>query len=175
MPPDAYRRPVRLRTLPAAPPRPAAGVVHREVRDLVARPLPPWSATFVEVDMPPAARAGEAFVVRVTVRNTGAMAWTQQYAQWPANAWPMLRLSCLVYDRDGTPAQPHDGPRIILPRFTAPGDELTFIDHFTAPGTPGEYVIAWDMVSEGHCWFAHCGSAVHRSRLSVREASSSTD
>jgi hypothetical protein len=171
MRPDALRRPVRLRRPPAAPSL-GAGIMHHEPRALIARELPPWSATFLGVDMPEVARAGESFVVEATVRNTGALAWAQQYAQWPANAWPLLRLSYLVSRVDGTQTQPYDdGSRSILPRFVAPGEEVTFIHHVTAPQTPGQYVIAWDLVSEGHCWFAQCGSAVYESRLKVRESS----
>lgn len=169
--PDAVRRPVRPRRPPAARPTPATGTVHEQIRDLTARALPPWSATFSAVDMPQVARAGETLVVAVTVRNTGALAWAQQYAQWPANAWPLLRLGYLVSRVDGTDARPHDaGSRSVLPRFVAPGEEITFVDQFTAPQTPGQYAIAWDLVSEGHCWFAQCGSTVYQSRLDVRAA-----
>jgi len=170
---DALRRPVQLRPLRAGAPRRWAGAVHAEIREPAVRQFPPWGATFLDVDVPEVAAPGETLVARVTLRNTGAMAWTQTYAQWPAAAWPLLRLGYLVYHLDGTPAAPHDGARIALAHFVAPGDEVTFIDHITAPETPGEYVFAWDMVSEGYCWFSQCGSAVHRRRLSVRHARSS--
>jgi hypothetical protein len=124
---------------------------------------------FTDIDMPRWARAGEPFVVRIAVRNTGALAWMQEYAQWPASAWPMLRLGCLIFDEDGKPAQPHEGTRILLPTTVAVGEAVTFLGQMTAPSTPGEYVIAWDMVSELHCWFSQCGSAVARCPLSVRE------
>jgi hypothetical protein len=158
-----------VRPAPAAASLETAAVVHGEIRDLTPRAMPPWSATFVDVDMPAIARPGETFVVQVTVRNGGGLAWAQQYAQWPANAWPMLRLSYALFDGDGAPADPHEGNRTMLPRFVAPGDEVTFIDEFIAPQMPGEYVVAWDMISEGHCWFAACGGAPHHTRLSVRE------
>ena len=36
-----------------------------------------------------------------------------------------------------------------------------------APATPGRYLIEWDMVSEGACWFAQCGSEAARVPLHV--------
>jgi LPS sulfotransferase NodH len=166
--PDALRRPVRVRPASAGLRRARPGVVLPETRELVARPLPPWSASFINIDMPAGARPGETFVVQVTVRNTGELAWVQQYSQWPANAWPMLRLTYALLREGGLPADSPEGQRMVLPRFVAPGDDVTFVEHFTAPEAEGEYVIEWDMISEGHSWFADRSSGARRNRLSVR-------
>ena len=50
-----------------------------------------------------------------------------------------------------------------------PGESARFLLDFLAPGDPGEYVIEWDLVSEGECWFADCGGGTARALLRVVE------
>lgn len=167
VPADAPRRPAVRRPAAAFEPRPA---LRRDdaIRELTAPGHPPWGALVTSVDMPDTADPEERFIVQVQVRNTGALAWSPTYAQWPANAWPMLRLSHHLLFADGSPVDWNDRPRILLPRLVRPGEDVTFIDELAAPAAAGDYVIEWDMLSEAHCWFSQCGSPTHRSRLRVR-------
>lgn len=174
IPAGAERRPVTPRPVVARARRPA-GVVHRAVQDLVASELLPWRSEIVGVDMPGIARAGETLVVHATVRNTGTLAWAPTYAQPPAELWPLIRLGYHLLDADGQPVDWDPAYRALLARFVAPGETTTFIDHLTAPKAPGEYVLEWDMLSEGSAWFASCGGTVYRSRLSVSGAGFSSN
>ncbi len=163
---DVPRRPVATR--PPATPQRRHGIVHEAPRALTAAATPPWRAEIVHVDLPAALRAGERATVRVTVRNTGALAWMPTYAQWPANPWPLLRLGHHLYAGDGTPVDVEGRPRMEVRRTVRPGETATFVDVFSAPPEPGEYVVEWDMLSEGHHWFAGCGSPTYRVRIVVR-------
>ncbi len=162
------RRPATARR--ARTPQRRSGIVHSAVRVLSAIETPGWAAEFTSVDLPQTMRPGESAVGRATVRNAGRLAWSPTYAQWPANPWPMLRLSNHVRAANGALVDPAGGARTLLPRFVAPGEDVTFIVEFSAPERPGEYVIEWDMLSEGHTWFAACGSEVYRHALRVEPA-----
>jgi LPS sulfotransferase NodH len=165
-PAHAPRRTVTPRPPARSAPARAPGVLHAEVRELVAAELPPWCSVISDVDLPRELRAGERVIVQATARNTGTLAWSPTYAQWPANLWPLLRLSYHLFAADGTFVG--EGDRTQLPRFVPSGGEVTFITEFPAPAAPGEYVVQWDMISENSCWFAACGSTVYRSSLRVR-------
>lgn len=113
--------------------------------------LPAWRAK-LEVEMPAIVRAGQSICVEVTVTNVGALAW------FPAgNAISPLGLSYHVRDPEG-PTKIWDGDRTPIGRVVAPGASILMLAMFTAPGEPGEYIVEWDMVSEGECWFAQCNS-----------------
>jgi hypothetical protein len=60
-----------------------------------------------------------------------------------------------------------DGDRFPLPRVVEPGDTATFLINLVAPEETGEYVFEWDVVSEGECWFAGCGSQTVQTMLRV--------
>ena len=168
IPHDAPRRPVTPRE-PALPVVRRAGVVHDAIREAAAPEHPPWAASFERVEMPATMRPGEVALVRVTVRNTGVLTWAPTYAQWPANQWPMLRLTYHLYAGDGGEIDYEGNHRTLLPRVVVPGEAVTFVDTFVAPTTAGDYVVAWDMLSEGHLWFSQIGSAVHAHPLTVRD------
>lgn len=160
-------RPLSARPAPAAiARRPRAG---RLVAGVVAVPeapaTPPWGAA-LEVRTPEAAGCGTMVLAEVTARNTGGLDWS------PATgSWPHLHLSHHLLGADGTLRQ-RDGERITLPRIVAPGDAVCFPFTFRAPDAPGSYLLEWDLVSEGECWFAECGSRTARVPLRVFEGAS---
>jgi hypothetical protein len=148
---------------PAPAVRRAGGRRSRVLPDVQAVPpvpaSPPWRAT-LDVRMAGEAFAGSAMLVDVRARNIGPLAWE------PVSAWPRLHLSCHVRTPDERVAL-WDGPRFPMPRVVEPGETARFVIEFRAPLEPGDYVVEWDMVSEGEAWFADCGSETTRTTLRV--------
>jgi hypothetical protein len=120
---------------------------------------PPWGAT-LDVTMPREAVAGAAVLVEVNARNTGRLAWET------GGSWSRLHLSFHLSRANGDVVR-FDGDRFALPRTVEPGDAATFFFNLIAPPEAGDYVIEWDFVSEGECWFADCGSSTTRTALHV--------
>lgn len=164
--PDILRRPARLRsTAPATRHRPA--IFHGDVRVLTRAGLPPWGVTFLEVDMPASTFAGSEFVAEVRVCNSGTLTWSRPNTT--NRGWPVLNLGVHLLDQRGIVLD-QDFARTLVPRQVRPGEEVRFLCVVKAPEKPGTYLLEWDMVSEGECWFAECGSATERVPLVIRGA-----
>ncbi len=146
--------PTRVFPAPAEPPAPVekpgdpAERVVPEVLEAVAA-KPGWGVEVLEVDMVAATHRRHAVVATVRVRNTGTLAW------WPA--WGIRSASIyLTYhlrDPQGK-LLAWEQERALTLAVTSPGAEATFVHVFTAPEMPGDYLLEWDMVSEGEVWFA---------------------
>ncbi len=114
--------------------------------------------------LPPTAAAGRSFPVRVTVQNLGR-------GRWPAagdtgqvtlgNQWRRMDDSLLV----------RDDARVPLPRDLDPGDDLELVITPTAPPEPGHYLLDFDMVEEGVCWFGERDSEKAQVPIVVTPAS----
>jgi hypothetical protein len=120
------------------------------VREPTVEPqLPPWGMEVVKVDMIAATHCGFEVVAAVTVRNTGALAW------WPS--WGIrsasLYFSHHLRDPKGGEVVQWDCERTLTLKVTPPGGETTYLHMFSAPAEPGDYLLEWDMVSEGEQWF----------------------
>ena len=120
----------------------------------------PWGAK-LDVRMPERIAAGERYVVEVTAENTGVLRWTP-----PTDPWPRLFLSYHLLDDFGEIVR-WDGERAPVGRTMESGDRGRFLAVFQAPEEPGEYLVEWDVVSEGDCWFAEAGSLVARIPVAV--------
>ena len=48
-----------------------------------------------------------------------------------------------------------------------PGEPARFYAEAIAPDEQGDYILEWDLVSEGECWFSECGSMPARTALRV--------
>lgn len=142
-------------------PRSAAPRIDPEIRTLTASAQPPWNAVIVSAAMPHQVARGAHVVVEVRVCNTGRLCW------WPITGrWPTLNLSFHLLTSEGKMLQ-RDGQRMAMPRIVQPGEEVVFLGRLQAPSKRGDYLLEWDMVSEGECWFAACGSTVLRTPLRV--------
>jgi hypothetical protein len=161
-PAGGERRPLVPGPAKGAPrPRARAGRLLDGVEPVPERPAtPPWGAT-LEARVPESARRGEAVVAEVVARNTGRLDWLP-----PAGPWPQLHLSHHVLTTAGLLVR-RDGERIPMPRIVAPGESARFLFNFRTPDEPGSYLLEWDLVSEGECWFAECGGRTARVRLEV--------
>ena len=80
--------------------------------------------------------------------------------------WPKLHLSYHLLDASGCDVK-RENARARLPYPVAIGKDATFLLTDHGPVEPGEYLLEWDMVSDGECWFADCGSKPLRTHLRV--------
>jgi LPS sulfotransferase NodH len=162
------RRPLQLPPSAATRPRRDPQVLHEAPHLLKIQKYPPWGCAVRRVDISQTAAPGGALLFEATVRNTGALAWAPSFAQWPTQEWPMLRLSYHLL-RHNEDLLELDGQRYLINDYVPVGGDITFIGAFTAPDAPGDYIIEWDMVNEGECWFAQCGGQPRRTYLRVGE------
>lgn len=130
------------------PRRSGGAVIHAEVRDAVQVSGPLWGMQVLEVDMPANAEAGARVIASVRVRNTGVLAW---YPDWSKRG-ARLRFSPHVRDAKGVVVI-WDCERTPVTGITPVGGETTFLCAFHVPTQAGAYLIEWDMLSEGECWF----------------------
>ena len=98
----------------------------------------------------PSFRAGEAAPARVALRNAGT-------ATWRSRGGTGVLLSYHWLDDRGN-AIVWDGPRVVLERPVAPGEEVEVETLLRAPQPPGRYRLAFDLVEELRFWFAEVGS-----------------
>jgi hypothetical protein len=142
-------------------PRQAPARVMEGITPSDRSPLPPWSA---EISAPetltiPTTRRS---VVRVSAVNRGVLRWVP-----PQTRWPRLFLSYHVRGRGSSEVKRWDGTRTPVAGIVDPGESTRFLAVVEAPSEPGDYVLDWDLVSEGECWFAECGSATATTEFHV--------
>jgi ubiquinone/menaquinone biosynthesis C-methylase UbiE len=107
------------------------------------------------------ATVGAVLPLTVHVRNASTLAWPSRSLSTSVHP---LRLGSRWHARDGgTPDR--DDARVVLERDLAPGEETTLALAVTAPGQPGDYELALDLVQEDVAWFADRGSPKSTLRL----------
>lgn len=97
---------------------------------------------------------GEEVVVPVRVTNASPFAWPVARADDGAGG---IALSWHVRDMAGT-VLAWENRRCYLPHDLAAGEALDMVIGVRAPPAPGRYVVEFDLVHEGHTWFAMHGS-----------------
>jgi hypothetical protein len=105
-------------------------------------------------------RVGEQIHGRATVQNVGT-------ATWLPGSTPVggVNLGVHLRSHDGRPLNVDFG-RVALEQATAPGETQTVAFALEAPG-PGDYLLEFDLVSEGVAWFEMNGSATATVRITV--------
>src|SRR5207253_6530543 len=83
---------------------------------------------------------------KATVQNVGSVTWLPG-----STSIGGVNLGVHLRSRDGRPMNV-DFARITLEGATAPGHEQS-VDFAIAPPDPGEYLLEFDLVSEGVGWF----------------------
>ncbi len=107
----------------------------------------------------PAMLAGGTYTVPVTLKNTGAAAWS--------SAGPsMVDVSYHWHDQSGNTVV-WDGVRSLLTADVAPNATATANVKITAPLNAGTYTLTIDLVREGVGWFAQMGSVPFKQALTV--------
>jgi SAM-dependent methyltransferase len=116
-----------------------------------AAPESDFYSAELTLDAPPTRmRAGETYEFAVTVASRGR-------AGWVSRGIP-LRLSYHVWrlTPSGREIAAFDNERTRLGSLISPGDPQTFVVTVSL-GEPGVYEIEFDLVHEGHTWFAERG------------------
>ena len=118
------------------------------VHDVTQPAGPVWDMEVIRVDMAEASHCGQDLVAEVRLRNTGSLAW------WPS--WG-LRSATINFGHHLLDANRKliqwDCERTQTLDYVPPGTETTLFHRFRAPSEPGDYILEWDMVSEGDRWF----------------------
>lgn len=110
-------------------------------QDDVIRFLGGRASTFVSQSVPSSLTVAQGAQATVTMRNTGAAAWT---------AAEGYRLGAQGPQDNGVWGR----NRVELPvASVAPGQDVTFSFPITAPATPGQPTFQWRMVQDGVEWF----------------------
>ena len=119
------------------------------------------SARIEPLDTPPSLARGEVATAILDVRNTGT-------ETWPAHG--LVRLSYHWRHADGTPI-PTDGRRTVLPAPVPPGGSIRLCALVEAPAVAGDLRLDWELVKEGHAWFAAADpGSLRRVPVVVRDA-----
>jgi hypothetical protein len=100
---------------------------------------PQWAARYVGMEVPKQVLTDQVFPARITVKNTGSAAWTGiPYSDQP-NAQPVLYSQDPERNKTWGTDFAYMGQGVAVP----PGQEFTFVSHFKAPSTAGEYGFQW--------------------------------
>jgi hypothetical protein len=92
-------------------------------------------------------RPGEWAPILVTVRNSGQLTWQ-------SDREPVFFMSHHWMHADRQRVIRFEGSRTKFPHPVAPGESITLPAYVLAPGYPGEYVVAWDVVHEYRTWLS---------------------
>jgi O-antigen ligase len=107
-------------------------------------------------------RTGALAKLRVTVTNTGKLAWDSEAADAP------FFLSYHWLEPDGERYIVFEGLRTWFDAPVEPGATVTLTADVRAPRQPGSYQLAWDLVQEHRLWFgSEPGAATAISRVRV--------
>ncbi len=116
-------------------------------------PAPPqWRVDFLAHDTPVSERAGQTIRVNLRLRNVSACAWSQ------GGSHP-VHVGYKWLDASGDQSREVKDQRTALPNDVLPGQPVDLGVILTAPKTPGNYNLHWDLIAEGITWFADSGSA----------------
>lgn len=101
----------------------------------------------------------------VTVRNQGLVTWR-------IDGMRPIRLAYHWLDARTRLVVRYNGHRTALPAPLGPGESAQLDASVQAPPQPGDYLLVWDMVSEGSGWFSERGNPVAEQLVRVAGAPS---
>ena len=138
-------------------------VTERPSRSPAVAPLPnaDYQAKIEILTQPGTAQPGAKIPVQVSVANTGSILWPGFEAE---GAW--IRLGNHWLSAEGVTLR-NDDARAALPRDMRPGERANLEIVVTAPDKPGSYILEFDLVHEGVCWFGHRGSKTAQRKITV--------
>ncbi len=138
--------------------------IDSEMKSRPIREFPSWGCKFLEIDFPYKVTAFQPVVVTLYITNTSKMTWFPQY-----RSWPILNVGFHIKSGSGEMLE-FNGSRIELSAMVLPGETVKIVGIFVAPEKVGDYILTWDMVSEGECWFEQCGSKTFDTPITVMES-----
>jgi len=112
---------------------------------------------------PTSIKTGSSSKIKLKVKNLSDTVWPSkslpggEYAINLGDHWLDENGNMLIQDSD----------RSGLPHDVKPGEEVSMEINLTAPSTPGNYILEYDMVQEGVTWFARKGSKTSRVNVQV--------
>lgn len=109
---------------------------------------------------------GRTHAISIGLQNTGRLTWDSQRD-------PAFTMSYHWLRPNGTVVQ-FDGDRTPFPNPVRPGESVTLPVQITAPGEPGTYTLAWDVVHETRAWLSTEGVTSPTTDVRVTGARSST-
>lgn len=111
-----------------------------------------YNVEYVEYEVPDEMRVGERASFSVTLRNSSHEVWNGEQGSG-------TRLVSASYHWLDRHANMHTfmGPRKILPRNLAPGEDITITNFILPPASPGTYLLELDVAAEGMGWFGAHG------------------
>jgi tRNA (mo5U34)-methyltransferase len=115
-------------------------------------------------DGPERSRAGEALKFKLKSENIGQARWLRGSDDGAEVG--SVHLAAHLLDQSGAPISWYYAGAF-LPHDVAPGETVELEIDLSAPETPGEYMLEFDMVSEHLAWFEDLGSAVAKQVLIV--------
>ena len=110
----------------------------------------PHDVVYLGYEGPREAHAGSELRARLRIKNASFRVLSSQADEHPDF------VSYHWLDRDHTPVVA-DGKRSPLSRDLPPGEDIEVSLKIIAPDTPGDYVLAVDLVQEGKTWFSDAG------------------
>jgi len=143
------------------PTKPLHQRIDPEVKLLTVKKFPAWGCKFLDIDLPKEVSASQMVVVVLQIENSGNMTWMPYSGGWPA-----LNIGFHIKSASGEMLE-FDGGRIELKSKVLPSGTIKIAGTFVAPSQTGDYILAWDMVSEGECWFEQCGSETFDTPITV--------
>jgi hypothetical protein len=119
-----------------------------------------WYGAEYQVPAALAMRTGAVQRVPVVLTNTGRLTWNSQKE-------PAFALSYHWLRANDDQVVEFEGQRTPFPRAVRPGQRTHLDATVIAPGQPGRYTLAWDVVHESRAWLSGEGVAVARSVVDV--------
>lgn len=111
-----------------------------------------YNVEYVTWQVPSEMHVGERAAFSVTLKNNSREVWNGEQG----SGTRMVSASYHWLDRHANMHQ-FMGPRKILPRNLAPGEEITLTNFILPPANPGTYLLELDVAAEGMGWFGAHG------------------
>jgi SAM-dependent methyltransferase len=121
----------------------------------------PYDVEYLACDAPVSARRGATLAVSLTLRNASWRPWRSDTPAAPVSA------SYHWLDSDGAVAV-EDGRRSPFPHTINAGSTCSMTCTVDVPTTPGQYILAFDLVEEGVTWFSRAGAPMLKRGVKVR-------
>jgi len=129
------------------------------------RPVPPlpdeaYRVEWVANTVPPTLKPGASATVTVTIKNVSATSWPglNSSGSEPPSAGA-VRLGHRWWSASAPIPISESPSRADLERGLGPGESATFQVVVTAPNSPGEYELEFELIQELVTWFAAKGAA----------------
>ena len=114
-----------------------------------------WYRARISAPADVALSTGENAVVRVSVTNTGRLAWD-------SDASPPILFSYHWLGADGDRFVAFEGARTRFAQVVDPNETVVVAARVRPPRHPGRYRLEWDLVQEGRLWFSTEPGAPHQ-------------